>query len=251
LSALVDRLAPLRPRLIVLEASGGYKAVVVAVLAEAGLPVANRMRAPAQPGREPRGLANPGPATKLLDRRDQRALTRHLASIISSRATNVHDSLRFGSLWRLCSTVPLLPCSRSPLGALDLPRRAHKATGTNRIGARRPRRIPARPTSGISSFIHSAAILARPFNAPSNAHWIVPPRDLPRIRTVCSAVPVHRISERQKPCRERPHTPLFHRRVLLEETAVTLIGWLPGTRASHSDKRRVDDGRRFAAEVRA
>jgi transposase len=40
LGALVDRLAPLRPRLIVLEASGGYEAVVAAVLAEAGLPVA-------------------------------------------------------------------------------------------------------------------------------------------------------------------------------------------------------------------
>ena len=40
LSALVDRLAPLQPRLIVLEASGGYEAVVAAVLAEAGLPVA-------------------------------------------------------------------------------------------------------------------------------------------------------------------------------------------------------------------
>ena len=40
LGALVDRLAPLQPRLIVLEASGGYEAVVAAVLAEAGLPVA-------------------------------------------------------------------------------------------------------------------------------------------------------------------------------------------------------------------
>jgi transposase len=40
LSALVDRLVPLQPRLIVLEARGGYQAVVAAVLAEAGLPVA-------------------------------------------------------------------------------------------------------------------------------------------------------------------------------------------------------------------
>lgn len=37
---LVRRLAPLRPRLIVLEASGGYESLVAVSLAEAGLPVA-------------------------------------------------------------------------------------------------------------------------------------------------------------------------------------------------------------------
>jgi transposase len=40
LSALVARLKPLSPCLIVLEASGGYEGVVAAALAEAGLPVA-------------------------------------------------------------------------------------------------------------------------------------------------------------------------------------------------------------------
>ena len=40
LSALVGRLQPLSPCLIVLEASGGYEGVVAAALAEAGLPVA-------------------------------------------------------------------------------------------------------------------------------------------------------------------------------------------------------------------
>ena len=40
LAALVGRLTPLRPRLVVLEASGGYEGVVAAALAEAGLPVA-------------------------------------------------------------------------------------------------------------------------------------------------------------------------------------------------------------------
>src|SRR5260370_29021491 len=40
LSALVARLKPLSPCLVVLEASGGYERVVAAALAEAGLPVA-------------------------------------------------------------------------------------------------------------------------------------------------------------------------------------------------------------------
>lgn len=40
LAELVKRLRPLQPKLIVLEASGGYEAVVAATLAEAGLPVA-------------------------------------------------------------------------------------------------------------------------------------------------------------------------------------------------------------------
>jgi transposase len=40
LAELVGRLTPLRPRLVVLEASGGYESVVAAALAEAGLPVA-------------------------------------------------------------------------------------------------------------------------------------------------------------------------------------------------------------------
>jgi len=40
LAELVRRLTPLRPRLVVLEASGGYEGVVAAALAEAGLPVA-------------------------------------------------------------------------------------------------------------------------------------------------------------------------------------------------------------------
>ena len=40
LAALVARLKPVRPTLVVLEASGGYEGVVVAALAEAGLPVA-------------------------------------------------------------------------------------------------------------------------------------------------------------------------------------------------------------------
>jgi hypothetical protein len=40
LAELVGRLTPLRPRLVVLEASGGYEGVVAAALAEAGLPVA-------------------------------------------------------------------------------------------------------------------------------------------------------------------------------------------------------------------
>lgn len=40
LNALIDRLARLQPRLVVLEASGGYEGVVAAVLAEVGLPVA-------------------------------------------------------------------------------------------------------------------------------------------------------------------------------------------------------------------
>jgi transposase len=37
---LVDRLAPLQPQLVAMEASGGYEGVVAAALAEAGLPVA-------------------------------------------------------------------------------------------------------------------------------------------------------------------------------------------------------------------
>jgi transposase len=40
LAELVGRLRPLRPRLVVVEASGGYEGVVAAALAEAGLPVA-------------------------------------------------------------------------------------------------------------------------------------------------------------------------------------------------------------------
>jgi transposase len=40
LGALVARLQPLSPCLVVLEASGGYESVVAAALAEAGLPVA-------------------------------------------------------------------------------------------------------------------------------------------------------------------------------------------------------------------
>ena len=40
LGALVARLQPLSPCLVVLEASGGYEGVVAAALAEAGLPVA-------------------------------------------------------------------------------------------------------------------------------------------------------------------------------------------------------------------
>ena len=40
LAALVRRLTPLRPTLVVLEASGGYEGVIAATLAEAGLPVA-------------------------------------------------------------------------------------------------------------------------------------------------------------------------------------------------------------------
>jgi transposase len=40
LAELIGRLTPLRPRLVVLEASGGYESVVAAALAEAGLPVA-------------------------------------------------------------------------------------------------------------------------------------------------------------------------------------------------------------------
>ena len=40
LGALVGRLKPLSPCLVVLEASGGYEGVVAAALAEAGLPVA-------------------------------------------------------------------------------------------------------------------------------------------------------------------------------------------------------------------
>jgi transposase len=40
LAELVRRLTPLQPRLVVLEASGGYEGVVAAALAEAGLPVA-------------------------------------------------------------------------------------------------------------------------------------------------------------------------------------------------------------------
>jgi transposase len=40
LAALVRRLRPLAPRLIVMEASGGYEGIVAAGLAEAGLPVA-------------------------------------------------------------------------------------------------------------------------------------------------------------------------------------------------------------------
>jgi transposase len=40
LAELVGRLMPLRPRLVVLEASGGYEGVVAAALTEAGLPVA-------------------------------------------------------------------------------------------------------------------------------------------------------------------------------------------------------------------
>lgn len=40
LAALVARLKPLRPTLVVLEASGGYEGVVAAALAEVGLPVA-------------------------------------------------------------------------------------------------------------------------------------------------------------------------------------------------------------------
>ena len=40
LAALVARLKPVRPTLVVLEASGGYEGVVAAALAEAGLPVA-------------------------------------------------------------------------------------------------------------------------------------------------------------------------------------------------------------------
>jgi transposase len=45
LGALVARLQPLSPCLIVLEASGGYEGVVAAALAEAGLPVAMSIRA--------------------------------------------------------------------------------------------------------------------------------------------------------------------------------------------------------------
>ena len=40
LAELVRRLTPLRPTLVVLEASGGYEGVIAAALAEAGLPVA-------------------------------------------------------------------------------------------------------------------------------------------------------------------------------------------------------------------
>ena len=40
LAELVRRLTPLRPMLVVLEASGGYEGVIAATLAEAGLPVA-------------------------------------------------------------------------------------------------------------------------------------------------------------------------------------------------------------------
>jgi transposase len=40
LAELVRRLTPLRPTLVVLEASGGYEGVIAATLAEAGLPVA-------------------------------------------------------------------------------------------------------------------------------------------------------------------------------------------------------------------
>lgn len=40
LAELVRRLPPLRPTLVVLEASGGYEGVIAATLAEAGLPVA-------------------------------------------------------------------------------------------------------------------------------------------------------------------------------------------------------------------
>jgi len=40
LAGLVRRLTALRPRLIAMEASGGYEAIVAAALAEAGLPVA-------------------------------------------------------------------------------------------------------------------------------------------------------------------------------------------------------------------
>ncbi len=40
LADLVGRLQPLRPRLVTMEASGGYEGVVAAALAEAGLPVA-------------------------------------------------------------------------------------------------------------------------------------------------------------------------------------------------------------------
>jgi transposase len=40
LANLVDRLAPLQPQLVAMEASGGYEGVVAAALAEAGLPVA-------------------------------------------------------------------------------------------------------------------------------------------------------------------------------------------------------------------
>jgi len=40
LADLVNRLAPLQPHLVAMEASGGYEAVVAAALAEAGLPVA-------------------------------------------------------------------------------------------------------------------------------------------------------------------------------------------------------------------
>ena len=40
LAALAERLTPLQPRLVVLEASGGYEGVVAGALAEAGLPVA-------------------------------------------------------------------------------------------------------------------------------------------------------------------------------------------------------------------
>ena len=40
LALLIERLKPLLPRLVVLEASGGYEGVVAAALAAAGLPVA-------------------------------------------------------------------------------------------------------------------------------------------------------------------------------------------------------------------
>jgi hypothetical protein len=40
LAELVRRLTPLRPTLVVLEASGGYEGVIAATLAELGLPVA-------------------------------------------------------------------------------------------------------------------------------------------------------------------------------------------------------------------
>jgi transposase len=40
LAELVGRLTPLRPRLVVFEASGGYEGVIAAALSEAGLPVA-------------------------------------------------------------------------------------------------------------------------------------------------------------------------------------------------------------------
>jgi transposase len=40
LAELISRLAPLQPRLIAMEASGGYEGIVAAALAEAGLPVA-------------------------------------------------------------------------------------------------------------------------------------------------------------------------------------------------------------------